>query len=42
MGWVERLAAPRVMRATYADELRRLDEYARAQLATPAAVPTQL
>jgi hypothetical protein len=30
-GFFERLFAPRVMRGIYADELERLDSYARAQ-----------
>jgi hypothetical protein len=32
-GFFERLFAPRVMRRIYADELQRLDEYAREQAA---------
>ena len=32
-GFFERTFAPKVLRRTYADELRRLDEYARAQAA---------
>ncbi len=35
-GFFERLLAPRVMRSIYADELRRLDVYAREQAATRA------
>lgn len=34
-GFFERLFAPRVMRSIYADELRRLDAYARAQSSSP-------
>jgi hypothetical protein len=36
-GFFERMFAPRVMRSIYADELRRLDAYAREQAASPAA-----
>jgi len=36
-GFFERMFAPRVMRSIYADELRRLDAYARQQSASPAA-----
>ena len=35
-GFFERLFAPRVMRGIYADELERLDAYARAQQTEPA------
>lgn len=35
-GFFERMFAPRVMRSIYADELRRLDAYARQQAASPA------
>jgi hypothetical protein len=34
-GFFERIFAPRVMRSIYADELRRLDVYAREQAASP-------
>jgi uncharacterized protein YndB with AHSA1/START domain len=34
-GFFERMFAPRVMRSIYADELRRLDVYAREQAAPP-------
>ena len=34
-GFFERLFAPRVMRRMYADELARLDRYAREQAAAP-------
>ena len=34
-GFFERMFAPRVMRAIYADELRRLDTYAQEQAASP-------
>lgn len=34
-GFFERMFAPRVMRSIYADELRRLDAYAREQTASP-------
>ena len=34
-GFFERMFAPRVMRSIYADELRRLDAYAREQAASP-------
>jgi hypothetical protein len=34
-GFFERLFAPRVMRGIYADELRRLNDYARQQQAAP-------
>ncbi len=34
-GFFERMFAPRVMRSIYADELRRLDAYARKQAASP-------
>jgi uncharacterized protein YndB with AHSA1/START domain len=37
-GLIERLFAPRMMRPLYADELQRLDSYARAQVATAAGV----
>jgi hypothetical protein len=36
-GFFERMFAPRMMRSIYADELRRLDAYARTQAASPGA-----
>jgi uncharacterized protein YndB with AHSA1/START domain len=36
-GFFERMFAPRVMRSIYADELQRLDVYARQQSSSPAA-----
>ena len=37
MGLLERLFAPTVMRRMYADELARLEHYARTQTIAPAA-----
>ena len=38
-GVMERLFAPRMLRGIYADELRRLDEYAREQTVRPVQQP---
>jgi hypothetical protein len=40
-GLVERLAAPRLLRRLYRDELERLDRYAQEQAAPPAALPVR-
>lgn len=40
-GLVERLAAPRLLRRLYRDELERLDRYAQEQAAPPAALPAR-